>query len=180
MFNRAQLKKGQPTCGNTAAREWLHKHRPKVAIHPSMTDYCDTCKYLKEQLSRNQAIFNRMQQSGSASDVEMTAMQSAKPDLEEELREHKSTATKAREYYKASTDRCKQKWEKIMLLTEKAVLTTSEKDELESAKHPHYQCRLPTVKAHTILGTNRAARFDLLSRMTSLRKSTIQVDCLHL
>jgi hypothetical protein len=46
-FNRAQLDKG-PTRGNTAARKWLHKHRPKVALHPSMTDYYDTCKYLKE------------------------------------------------------------------------------------------------------------------------------------
>ena len=104
VFNRAQLENGQPTCGNTAAREWLHKHRPKVALHPSMTDYCDMCKYLKEQLSHNQAIFNCMQQSGSASEVEMRAMESAKADLEEELREHKNTATKAREFYKASTE----------------------------------------------------------------------------
>ena len=82
-FNRAQREKGRPTCSNTAARKWLHKHRPKVAIHPSMTDYCDTCQYLKEQLTRNQAIFNRMQQSGSASRVEMRAMESTKSDLEE-------------------------------------------------------------------------------------------------
>ena len=45
--------------------EWLKKHRPNVALHPSMTDYCDTCKYLKEQLSRNQAILNRYQRSES-------------------------------------------------------------------------------------------------------------------
>ena len=77
-----------------------------------MTDFCDTCKYLKEQLSHNQAIYNRMQQSGSAVEVEMRAMESAKADLEEELRQYKSTATKAREFYKASTDRCKQQWEK--------------------------------------------------------------------
>ena len=64
-FNRVQREKGRPTCGSTAAVEWLKKHRPKVALHPSMTDYCDTCKYLKEQLSRNQAILNRIQQSGS-------------------------------------------------------------------------------------------------------------------
>ena len=73
-----------------------------------MTDYCDTCKYLKEQISRNQTITNRMQQSGSASEVEMRAIQSAKSDLVEELREYKSTATKAGEFYKASTDRCRQ------------------------------------------------------------------------
>ena len=80
-FNRAQLEKRRPTCGSTAVREWLHTHRPKVALHPSMTDYCDTGKYLKEQVSRNQAIINRMQQSGSASEVEMGAIESAKSDL---------------------------------------------------------------------------------------------------
>jgi hypothetical protein len=142
-FNRAQLEKGRPTCGNTAAREWLRQHRPKVALHPSMTDYCDTCKHLKEQLSRNQAISNRMQQSGSASAVEMRATESTKADLEEELRKHKDTATKAREFYKASTDRCKQQWEKITQLTTKVVLSRSEKDELESAKH----CYTHTISA---------------------------------
>ena len=60
-FNRAQVEQGRGTCGPTAAAEWLDKHRPKVALHPSMTDYCDTCKNLKEELSRNQAVKNRLQ-----------------------------------------------------------------------------------------------------------------------
>jgi hypothetical protein len=58
---------------------------PKVALHPSMTDYYDTCKYLKEQLSRNQAILNHQQQSGSTSEVELRTLESAKRNLEEEL-----------------------------------------------------------------------------------------------
>ena len=142
-FNRAQLEIGRPTCGSTAMREWLHTHRPKVALHPSMTDYCDTCKYLKEQVSWNQAITNRMQQSGSASEVEMRAIESAKSDLEEKLREHKSTATKAREFFNTSTVRCKEKWARISQLTEKGVLSRREKDELASAKH----CYTHTISA---------------------------------
>ena len=67
-FNKAQREKGRQTCHNSAAANWLQKYRPKVALHPSMTDYCDTCKHLKEQLSRNQAVLNRLQQSGSASE----------------------------------------------------------------------------------------------------------------
>ena len=63
-FNRVQREKGRQTCRSTAAREWLHQHRPKTALHPLMTDYCDTCKYLTEQLSRQQAILNRLQKSG--------------------------------------------------------------------------------------------------------------------
>ena len=77
-FNKAQTERGKPTCGNTAATEWLEKHRPKVALHPSMTDYCDTCKHLKEELSRNQAVLNRLQQSGSASEIELRVREDTK------------------------------------------------------------------------------------------------------
>ena len=90
------MERGRPTCGKTAATEWLKKHRPKVALHPNMTDYCDTCKHLKEELSRNQAVLNRLQQSGSASEVELTARVTTKQDLEVELAEHKATATVSR------------------------------------------------------------------------------------
>ena len=58
--------KGKHICLNTAASVWLQKNRPNVALHPSMTDYCDTCKHFKEQLARNQAVLNRLQQSDSA------------------------------------------------------------------------------------------------------------------
>ena len=73
-FNRIQKGMGRQTCGSTASTEWLKQHRPKVALHPSMTDYCDTCKYLKEQLSRNQAIINRSQQSGSVPEIQVSTI----------------------------------------------------------------------------------------------------------
>lgn len=82
-FNRVQTEMGRQTCGSTAASEWLQRHRNKVALHPSMTDYCDTCKYLKEQLSRNQAITNRAQQSGSTPEGEMRALETSKEDQQE-------------------------------------------------------------------------------------------------
>ena len=87
-FNRAQTDNGRLTCGSTAALDWLKKHCPKVAIHPSMTDYCDTCKELKEQLSRNQAILNRSNQSGSTS-VDDTALLDKKEEIETWLSEHR-------------------------------------------------------------------------------------------
>ena len=132
-FNRVQRELGKGTCGPTAASKWLQKHRPKVALHPSMTDYCDTCKNLKEELSRVQAITNRLQQSGNASEGELRAQEEQRYQLEEEKREHKDDATKAREYYKESVDKCKTNWSNIMQLTRKHPLTTGE--ELESLKH---------------------------------------------
>lgn len=74
-FNRGQRERGRSTCGAIAASDWLEKHRPKVVLHPSMTDYCDSCKHFKEQLSRNQAIMNRYQQSGNATESELQALQ---------------------------------------------------------------------------------------------------------
>ena len=53
-FNGVQRENERPTCGSTDAVEWLKMHRPKVALHPLMTDYCDTCQYLKEQPYHNQ------------------------------------------------------------------------------------------------------------------------------
>ena len=55
-FNRAQEGCGRGTCGKSAVSEWLKRHRPKVALQPNKTDYSDTCKFLKEKLSSNQAI----------------------------------------------------------------------------------------------------------------------------
>ena len=134
-FNRVQRENGRQTCGSTAAIEWLKKHRPKVALHPSMTDYCDTCKYLKEQLSRNQAILNRQQQSGSIPEAELRALELAKVNLEEELACHKDTAPKAREYYKAATEKCKSQWSVIKQLTKIRTPSRSEKEELQCAQH---------------------------------------------
>ena len=131
-FNRVQREQRKGTCGPTAASEWLKKHRPKVALHPSMTDYCDTCKNLKEELSRVQAVTNRLQQSGNASERELRAQEERHHQLEEELKKHKEDATKAREYYKDTVDKCKSNWSKIMQLTQKEQLTAGEK---ESLKH---------------------------------------------
>ncbi len=93
-FNRAQTEQGRHTCGSTAA---LKKHRPKVAIHPSMSDYCDTCKHLKEQQSRNRTILNRLRQSGSSSEEEIKTLESKKQDLDDKLSKHRDAATKSRE-----------------------------------------------------------------------------------
>lgn len=135
-FNRAQTEKGRLTCGSTAALDWLKKHRPKVAIHPSMTDYCDTCKFIKEQQSRNQAILNRSRQSGSSSEEDIRNLESKKKDLDDELSAHREAATKSRDEYKRVIEKSKKEWDEIMKLTNlDRVLTPSERDRLTMLKH---------------------------------------------
>ena len=142
-FNWVQRELGKGTCGPTAASEWLKKHRPKVTLHPSMTDYCDTCKNLKEELCRTQAISNRLHQSGSAAEADLRAHRDHKVKLEEEMRQHKEDATKAREYYRECVDKCKKNWSDIMRLTSRRPLTPAERGELETLQH----CFTPTISA---------------------------------
>lgn len=134
-FNKVQTEMGKDTCGPTAAREWLKKHRSKVALHPSMTDYCDTCKHLKEELSRVQAIYNRLQQSGNATESELKTHEESKHHLEEEITQHKEVATKSRDYYKTSVDKCKHDWSEIVALISKRTPTSVEREKLQCLKH---------------------------------------------
>ena len=107
---------GRGACGPTAASKWIKKHRPKVALHPSMTDYCDTCKHLK-QAFRVQAIMNHLNQSGSAKVSDLMANEETKHQLEEQIRKHKEVATNSREFYKTCQDKCKTSWSDIVQLT---------------------------------------------------------------
>lgn len=124
-----QIEQGKSTCGPTAAAEWLDKHRPKTALHPSMTDYCDTCKTL-EELSRNQAVKNRLQQSGNASEADLKGLEEETKQLEGNLIEHKAVTTRAREYYKACMQKCQKQWRDIKEYNEKGSLTQEEREEL--------------------------------------------------
>ena len=51
------------------------------------------------------------------------------------MTQHKDTATKAREYYKATTERCKSQWSVIKRLTNISRPSRSEREELQSAQH---------------------------------------------
>ena len=53
-FNHTQEETGGGTCSAFAARKWLQEDRPKIVLHPHKSDYCDTCKYLKEEVSQQQ------------------------------------------------------------------------------------------------------------------------------
>ena len=137
-FNKAQTEKGRQTCHNTAATNWLQKYRPKVALHPSMTDYCDTCKHLKQQLSQNQAVLNRLQQSSRVAPLKVSLGPMSPPNgsckrnwqITRQL-QHDLEST----IYKATIDKCREQWAKIEQLTKMQVLTRREREDLEGAKY---------------------------------------------
>lgn len=100
-----------------------------------MTDYCDTCKFLKEQLSRNQAILNRSLQSGSSSKVDIVELMDKKKDLDDKLKIHRDVATKSREQYNATIASSRKCWEEITTLSNLRERTQSESDRLALLKH---------------------------------------------
>ena len=66
-FNRAQCEAGKEGCSERSAFRWLKQHRPKHAICPHLTDYCDTCKELVEEMNRQRTILQRLRHSGDSS-----------------------------------------------------------------------------------------------------------------
>ena len=58
MFNRIQEKTGEKTCSGFAARQWLHDHHCKLALQRNKSDYCDTCKGLKDEIYWHNPLSN--------------------------------------------------------------------------------------------------------------------------
>lgn len=65
-FNRTLTEDGLQAVSAGTFHNWLNKHRRYVGICPSMSDYCDTCKELEEEISRSRQRVNRLIQSGHA------------------------------------------------------------------------------------------------------------------
>ena len=150
VFNCSQEEAGEGTCSAFAAREWLKNFRPKVAIQPHRSDYCDTCKYLKEEISRHQAILKRLLQSGSSNEQEMRDVQASIQSSERDLHQHKDEASAARDFYNNMTSRCKADWQKITTLTSAENPSQETISELTVARHTftlvvsadYQQCKL--------------------------------------
>lgn len=51
-FNRSLLFYGLGSIAVGTMFNWIKKYRPYVGIFPSMSDYCDRCKELNEEISR--------------------------------------------------------------------------------------------------------------------------------
>ena len=64
--------------------------------------------------------------------------------MEQELKEHKETATKSREHCNTSKDKCKQQWREITQFSVKGVLCTEEREKQGILQH----CFTLTISAN--------------------------------
>ena len=134
-FNRAQESEGKDKAGSYAIRQWLKQQRPKVAIHPHKVDFCDTCKRLEMELSRLRQIIKRLRQSGSAIGDDIKSHEETVAEIEQELKEHKCSATDSQTFYRETTSKCFQSWNSINTLMSMATRNDEEEEELASKRH---------------------------------------------
>ena len=137
VFNNTQQLEGKDMVGDSTARGWLQQYRPKVAVHPQYTDYCDKCKRIQEDISRKQAIRKRLHQSGNATEEELQLNEETIEALHEEKRQHATDAANARDFYKKSIQKCQESWTEIQKLLSIPVTarTAQENARLATLKH---------------------------------------------
>jgi len=131
-FNRSQLELDKGTCSERSAFRWLKEDRPKHAVCPHQTDYCDRCKELKEEINRQKTILQRLRHSGDCSDVRLREHEALMKQAETVLAEHKQEAQEALEYYKFVTQKCKSDWKAIIELASKDTLNAASQARLQA------------------------------------------------
>jgi hypothetical protein len=109
-FNRVQAECNGEGCSERSAFRWLKEHRPKHAICPPRTDYCDLCKELNEGINRQKTILQRLRHSGNCSDTQLREHEAILDKTKEDLSTHKLRAQKALEHYRFSTEQCEKSW----------------------------------------------------------------------
>jgi hypothetical protein len=100
-FNRTL--EGNKSISNGTAKKWLKTDRPKHAISPQKTDYCEMCAECQEQSRRHRTISIRLQQEGNGSDCSIRENQAIAESYKLLLQEHKMDASFEIEHYRQQT-----------------------------------------------------------------------------
>ena len=131
-FNRVQEEEGRGKCSERSAFRWLKKDRPKHAICPLRTDYCDRCKEFQEEINRQKTILQRLRHSGSCSDTELHKHEDLQQKAADKLADHKKVAQEALEHYRFTVEKCKEDWKAIVTLSSQEELSDASRKELDS------------------------------------------------
>ena len=95
----SQRESGVMECSNGSAWNWLKQDRPKHALYPHKSDYCDFCAEKNEEIRRQQTTLNRIRQSGNASEEEQQIIESDIAEVQDNLQKHKVEPTRSLENY---------------------------------------------------------------------------------
>ena len=93
------------------------------------------CKFIKEEIARQNAVLKRLAQSGSAQAQNLTYVQGNVEVAKQELRTHKEEASAARDYYNDITQRCTAEWAEIMQISQEENPSPKTLHKLAVAQH---------------------------------------------
>jgi hypothetical protein len=128
-FNRS-LDDGE-SISNGTAKNWLKLYRPKHAISPLRTDYCEICAECQEQKRRAEAICKRLQQNGNGNQERICECQTLAESYGLLLEEHKMVANRELQYYRQQTNESRSLFLSIQELQEKKFKTEEDKRQLK-------------------------------------------------
>ena len=137
-FNRVQEEEGRQTCSECSAFRWLKEDRPRHAVCPPRTDYCDRCKELNEEINRQKTILQRLRHTGSCSDTELLNHEHLQQEASKNLTEHKAIAQKALEHYRFTVEKCRKDWTAVKDLDVSTRLDQLQESFELSNDNPHW------------------------------------------
>jgi len=116
---------------NGTAKKWLKLYRPKHAICPKKTDYCEMCVECQEQKRRHETISMRLQQEGNANEDEIRENKALAESYGLLLEEHKIDAANELEHYRQKTNKSRSLYHYIEELQKKESKSKEEKAKLQ-------------------------------------------------
>lgn len=124
-FNRTL--DGDKRISNGTVKKWLKTYRPKHAISPPKTDYCEMCAECREQKRRHETIATRLQQEGNGSETEIRENLSLAESYGLLLEEHRMDAGFELDHYRRQTAKSRSLYRHM----EKLQKRESKKDKTE-------------------------------------------------
>ena len=131
-FNRS-LSQGLKISNGTA-KKWLKTYRPKHAISPKKTDYCEMCVECQEQKRRYETISMRLQQNGNAYEDEIRENQALAESYGLLLEEHKMDAGSELQHYREQIQKCQTLYQHIEKLLSSRSKTKFDRLKLQELK----------------------------------------------
>lgn len=116
-FNRTL--EGDKRVSNGTVKKWLKTYRPKHAISPQKTDYCEMCVECREQKRRHETIATRLQQEGNGSETEIRENLSLAESYGLLLDEHRMDAGFELDHYRRQTGKSRSLYRHIEKLQKK-------------------------------------------------------------
>ena len=135
-LNRTQREQGRDTCicSERSVFRWLKEDRPKHAISPHQTDYCDRCKEMNEEISRQKTTLQRLRHTGDCESERLHEHEALMKQAEATLANHKEEAQEALEHYKFTVQQCKREWSAIVELASHDDLDHTAQTRLQALK----------------------------------------------